>query len=104
MVTINFDQSLSNDLLEQRILPATVTVRIFDMNNDPVGNPLVINVRKLGDKLWAASFLASYNFSIPAGTQLSKFSYKFNGTVEGPTGIPEPASTQEIEVPFLDLK
>jgi hypothetical protein len=104
MVTINFNQNLSTDLVEQRISPTTVTVTVFNTNNVQVGQPITLNVRNIGNKIWGASFLPSFSFSIPAGTKLSKFRYKFNGTTEGPTGSPTQVSTQEIEVPFLDLK
>lgn len=104
VITINFDQTLSGNLNEQRMLPQTVTVTVYDQNNVQVGSPATINVRSLGNKLWGATFIPTESFTIPAGTKLGKFRYKFNGTIEDATGAPVPTSTGENEVPFYDLK
>jgi hypothetical protein len=103
-ITINFDQTLSGGINEQRITPMTVTVVVYTQNNVPYGNPLTLQVRNTGNKRWAATFIPTHSYSVPVGTKLTKFRYKFNGTVPNANGVPNAYSTVETEVQLLDLK
>jgi hypothetical protein len=103
-VTINFDQSLSGGIDEQRLSPSTVTIVVYNQNNVPFGNPISLPVRSTGAKQWAATFIPTHSYALPPGTKLTKFRYKFNGTVPNASGVPTAFSTAEMEVQFLDLK
>jgi hypothetical protein len=103
-VTVNFHQNLASEVNDQRLTPTTVTITVFNQNNTQVGTPLNLPVRNLGNGVFGATFIPTYSFTLPAGTKLSKFRYRFNGTVPNATGAPTAISTSENEVPFLDLK
>lgn len=102
-VTVNFDQSLATAVNEQRMTPTSVTIVVYS-NNSAFGSPLTLPVRKLPGDIWAATFVPTLSFNIPAGTRLNKFTFKFNGTVLGQTGASTNVSSSETEVPFIELK
>ena len=104
VVTAIFDQGLASTINETRMTPVSVTFTVYDQNNNVFGNPVTVPVRALGNRMWGASFLPTRSYTIPATTKLSKFRYKFNGNVIGSNGAPALVSTEELEVPFLDLK
>lgn len=106
MITVNMDKSLANDLITQRMTPASVTVTFYN-NATPaaaVGTLTNIPVRSNGT-VWSATFTPmGATIVLPAGTQLKSFRYKFNGTMLDTEGKPSNVSTAEVEVPFSDLK
>lgn len=103
VVQVNFDQSLSDVVNEQRMTPTTVTVTLFD-GTTQVGAPVNLPVTKAEGKRWIAYFLASRTFSISASTRVTRFTYQFNGTVPDVNGAPAAVSSSVGEGVFTSAK
>ncbi|HVU58590.1 MAG TPA: hypothetical protein VHD83_26190 [Puia sp.] len=111
VVTLNFDQTLSTDINEQRMTPTTATVGIYKdsaASDGPhyvqVGSDITLPVRKTSDQHWSASFIPSSSFSMPAGVVITRFRYKFHGTVLDNTGAPSNVASSEGEQLFTSMK
>jgi hypothetical protein len=104
VVTVNFDRSLGTTVEEQRMEPVSATITMFDDAGNQVGSPLTVNARKLDNTIWGASFIGTASFTPPAGRQLKKFKYKFNGTVKDVTGALTTVSSSEVEMEYINLK
>jgi hypothetical protein len=111
VITINLDQTLSIDPNEQRMTPSTATAGLYkDTVIDgkaayvQVGSDVTLPVRKTADQKWSASFIPSSSFTIPAGIVISRFRYKFHGTVLDGNGTPASISSSEGEQTFTSMK
>jgi len=111
VVSLNFDQTLSTDPNEQRMTPSTATVGIYKDSLDngstvhiQVGGNITLPVRKTADQKWSASFIPSSSFTIPAGIVITRFRYKFLGTVLDANGAPASTSSSEGEQTFTSMK
>ena len=105
VVTVNFDNRYaaenSND---QRMKPTTATITMYDGQNDVVGTPLTLPLRIIESRIWATTFIPDVSFTPAAGKTLTKFSYRFNGTVLDVNGAPATVSTANFEVTFTKMK
>lgn len=104
VITVFFEQTLGTSLEEQRMKPTGVTISAYDETNATVGSPLTINVRKVADNIWGASFIPSGSFTPAAGHKLKGFTYHFNGTVLNTTGGSQAASSADASVDFTEMK
>jgi hypothetical protein len=104
VVTVNFDKSLGTTVEEQRMDPTSATITMVDNTGAVVGSPLTLTLRKLDTNIWAASFIGSASFTPATGRTLTRFRYKFNGTVRDVNGAPANVSTSETEVEYVTLK
>jgi hypothetical protein len=104
VVTMNFETTLGTTVDEQRMTPVSATVTMYDDAGNQVGSPLTIPARKTADKIWSATFIPDNSFTPAAGRTLKRFTYKFNGTVFGPTGAPQTVSSSEATVEFFEMK
>lgn len=102
-IQLNFDQTLATEVNDQRLAPETVEVTLYNAAGAAIGTKS-FNLKALGNQKWAASFIPTYSFTVPAGTQLSKFTYSFKGKVKDATGGDVPHQTGAIEVPFTQFK
>jgi len=79
-VTIFFYQNLSSELIESRMTPVSVTVTMYDNDNNSYGSPIEFPVEALGGKLFKfKSFIPSYSWNVSQGVILSRFTYYVNG-------------------------
>jgi hypothetical protein len=90
--TIYFDQTLASDLTQQRMEPATVEIKAFDLNGAQIGAAITRTLKKMADKQFNFSFIPSALFSVPANVDLSKFEYQFKGTERDANGNPIPSA------------
>ncbi len=80
-ISIYFYQNLATSLTETRMTPVSATVKLYNSANVQVGANIVLPLKNLGQKLFAAkAFIPSTAVTIPAGTILSSFTYVINGT------------------------
>jgi hypothetical protein len=103
IITVNFDRTLGSTVNEQRMTPQTATITAFDETSTQIGTALTIPVRLLQTNIWAVTFDPKSRFTPAAGHTLKKFTYKFNGTVLGPTGAPVNVSSSETTYDFSNL-
>lgn len=104
VVTVNYDRSLGSTPDEQRMTPTSVTITMYDNTGAQVGTPLNLNVRVFAENIWAATFIPTANFTAPTGRTLTRFRYKFNGTVLNDVGAPVTVSSSEAEVTFTAMQ
>jgi hypothetical protein len=104
VVTMNFEPRLGSTVEEQRMTPVSATVTMYDDAGAQVGSPLTITARQAFQGIWSATFIPVNSFTAPAGRKLKRFTYKFNGTVFGPTGTPQTVTTSEASVEFIEMK
>lgn len=86
VATVNFHQSLAPTTAEQRMMPKTVTVKLFDAGGVQIGDEKTWNVKSDGNGVFSYSFIPSIAWSIPAGKKAGKFSYRFDGLGKDATG------------------
>ncbi len=80
-ITIYFYQDLATDITENRMVPTSVSVTMYDANNNVYGVPMNFPVTDLGGKIFKfKGFIPSYSWNVPTGTVLSKFTYTVKGT------------------------
>jgi hypothetical protein len=103
-ITVNFDQNLAASVNEQRMTPTTVTVTVFDQNSAQFGMPITLNVRSLGNKMFSAVFIPTRSYTLTTGTRLTRFRYRFNGTVPSASGGTTNVSSSEGETPLVEMK
>jgi hypothetical protein len=103
-IRVNFDQSLATSTNDQRMIPRTVTITLFNQADAVVGAPRNFDLKKDGATIFFGTFIPTYSFTVPAGTNLKKFSYRFNGTVKDANGMDQTVSTEVTEVLFSQLK
>lgn len=103
IVTVNFDRSLGGTVNEQRMSPASATITAYDETGAQVGTALTIPVRVFASNIWAATFIPTDHFTPDAGHELTKFRYKFNGTVLDISGGTVNVSSAEQEVTFTKM-
>ncbi|MBN8784476.1 MAG: hypothetical protein ABS85_13365 [Sphingobacteriales bacterium SCN 48-20] len=103
IVTINFDRSLGGTVNEQRMTPVSATVTAYDETNAQIGTAVTLQVRVFATNTWAATFIPTRHFTPGAGHQLTKFRYKFNGTVLDVSGNTVNVSSAEQEVTFTRM-
>ena len=105
VVTVNFDNRYaaanSND---QRMKPVSATITMYDDLNNVVGAPLTLPLRSTEATVWSASFIPDASFTPATGRTLTKFSYRFNGTVLDVNGASATVSTGNTEVTFTKMK
>jgi hypothetical protein len=104
VVTVVFDKTRAETTEEIRMTPTSVTFTVFDENNVVFGTPITVPVRAMENNLWGASFIPTRSYTVPAGKRLTKFRYKFNGTVRDVSGGNMTVSGTEGELQFSDLK
>ncbi|WP_290711798.1 hypothetical protein [Flavihumibacter sp. CACIAM 22H1] len=103
VITVNFDQTLAESVNDQRLSPKEAEVTLYDNSGAVVGTKS-FQLKEAGNQKWSAIFIPSYSFSVPAGTQLSRFSYLFKGTVKDATGQDIEHKTAATEIPFTQFK
>jgi hypothetical protein len=104
VITVFFEQTLGTSLEEQRMKPVSATITMYDETNTAVGSALTVNVRKVADNIWAASFIPSASFTPGVGHKLTRFTYHFNGTTLSTTGSTQSAATANASVDFTEMK
>lgn len=104
VVSLYFHQDLATTVDEQRMVPASVTVEVFDNTGASAGQPLTLPVRNVGTKLWKAYFVPTRSYTPGAGKKFVRFTYTFNGTVRDDKNAPVAVSTPVTEVPLTDMK
>lgn len=104
VVTVNFDKTYGVTANEQRMTPMSATITVYDETGAQVGTPLTVNARSTGATIWSATFIPSMSFTAGAGHKLSKFKYRFNGTVLDPAGVSSNVSSSETEVTFTQMQ
>lgn len=104
VITLNFERTYGVTVDEQRMTPVSATVTMFDDAGNQVGQPLIINAKKVNETIWSAAMIPARSFTAAAGKKLAKFRYKFNGTVLGTTGALQNVSSSETEIIFTSLK
>lgn len=92
VMNLYFHQELAPTVAEQRMTPKTVTVTLYDQNDAAVGQPKTWNLVKQSEKLFTYAFIPAFSWTIPTGTTVKKFTYRFDGTGTGPTGQPVPVN------------
>ena len=104
VVSMNFDRTYGVSVNEQRLTPVSVTITVLDDLSNTVGSPLTIPVTKTGTTIWSGAFIPSVSFTPGTGRTLTKFRYKFNGTVLDPGGITITVTSSETEVTFTTMQ
>jgi len=104
LVTVNFDRNYGITTDEQRMTPTTATITMYDDQGIQVGSPVTAPVTKVGDTRWSKSFIPSLIFTPAAGRKLTKFKYKFNGTILDPSGSIVTVSSSEAEITFTVMQ
>jgi hypothetical protein len=104
VVTMNFDRTYGVSINEQRMTPTSATITVYDETGAQVGAPLTVPVRNVDATIWAASFIPSVSFTPGAGHTLTKFRYKFNGTILDTGGATITVSSSDTEVIFSVLQ
>lgn len=104
VVSIYFHQDLATAINEQRMQPTTVTVEVFDNTGASAGQPLTLSVKNAGDKRWRAYFIPTRSYTPGAGKKFTRFTYKFNGTIQDVNNQPVTVSTATVEVPLTEMK
>lgn len=103
MVTLNFDKAYGVTTDEQRMTPTTVTITMYDDLNNMVGSALTVAVNHTATTIWAKSFIPSLTFTPATGRKLTKFKYKFNGTLLNSSGATVTVSSTESEITFTPM-
>jgi hypothetical protein len=104
VVTVNFDKAYGVTPNEQRMTPTTATITMYDDLGATVGAPLVLPVTSKTATIWGGSFIPSLSFTPAAGRKLTKFKYKFNGTMLDPSGATVTVTSSETEVTFTTMQ
>jgi len=104
VVNINFDKALAEAASEQRMIPTSAQVTMYDDAGDQVGMPLALTIRRTGTNTWTASFIPTRSFTAPAGRKLQKFTYRFLGTVLNTTGGTTNVHTSDATIEFTEMK
>lgn len=106
VATVNFDQSLATSINDQRMTPTSATIVLYNdaVPAQAVGTIANVPVRKNGSIYSATFYPQQTTITLPSGTALHSFKYKFNGTVLDVNGAPQNVSTAETEVIFSNLK
>jgi hypothetical protein len=91
--------------------PSTATVGFYKDTLDngstkykQVGSDITLPIRKTADQKWSASFIPSSSFTAPPGIVITRFRYKFHGTVLDTSGAPVSATSSEGEQTFTSMK
>ena len=77
---------------------------MYDDLGATVGAPLVLPVTSKTATIWGGSFIPSLSFTPAAGRKLTKFKYKFNGTMLDPSGATVTVTSSETEVTFTTMQ
>lgn len=104
VVSLYFHQDLATTTNEQRMQPTTVTVEVFDNTGASAGQPVTLLVKSAGTKLWKAYFIPTRSYTPGAGKKFTRFTYKFNGTIQDANNQPATVSTAVTEVALTDMK
>jgi len=105
VVTLNFDNKYAvANTNDKRMAPATVTITMYDDVNNAVGSPLTVPLRKTETTIWSGSFIPDASFTPATGRTLSKFVYRFNGTILDVNGATMTVSTANFESSFTKMK
>lgn len=104
VISLYFHQDLATTVNEQRMEPTSVTVEVFDEDNNLAGQPLTLPVQNVHTKLWKAFFVPTRSYTPAAGKKFTRFTYKFNGTVRDAGNQPVTVSTAPVEVTLADMK
>lgn len=104
MANLYFHQDLATSVDEQRMTPKTVTVALYDQSDAMVGQPKTWNLVSEGNKLFSYSFIPNFSWTLPAGTVLKKFTYRFDGTGTDAQGKPIAVTGTTNEKPIDALK
>ncbi len=104
VVTLNFDKTYGVTTNEQRMSATTVTITMYDDLGATVGSPLTIPVSIKTPTIWAGSYIPSVSFTPAPGRKLTKFRYKFNGTVLDVSGATINVTSSEAEVTFTTMQ
>ena len=85
-ITIYFDQNYASTLTETRMTPTTVTVTLYN-GLTVFSTPKTFIMTSIADKLGVSkTFIPSYEWSIPDGLRLTRFTYVVNGTTYDQNG------------------
>lgn len=104
VVTVNFDKAYGVSVDEQRMTPVSATITMLDDLGNTVGSPLTINATKSGETIWSASYIPSVSFTPATGRKLSRFRYRFNGTILDPGGATTTVSSSEATIIFTTMQ
>ncbi|MEQ1552822.1 MAG: hypothetical protein ABL929_01520 [Ferruginibacter sp.] len=101
--TIYFDQTLATDIIQQRMNPQTVEIKIYNTVTSSLALVTISKtLRQEGAKLFSYSFISNDVSGIPSNTTLSRFEYKFIGTILDINGNTIPAESP-VYVKQFDL-
>ncbi len=103
LITVFFDQKLTSDLTSQRMTPTQAEVKLF-AGNMQVGSTKTFNLTSVGVKEYSFHTLPKSDFSIPAGTLVTKMTIIYKGTLPDVNGVPTSVSSITFEKLFDDLK
>lgn len=105
VVTVNFDSRYTAaNSSDQRMKPTTATITMYDDLNTAVGAPLTIPLRGTDPTIWSASFIPDVAFTPATGRTLTKFTFRFNGTILDVNGATSTVSTGNSEATFTKMK
>jgi hypothetical protein len=111
VVSVFFDQTLSEGVNEARLTVDSATVALFKdtvINNKQevvqVGPSRRFVARNFQANIAYASFIPNTSFTIPAGTIITRFRYRFTGRIRDVNGALTTVSTSEAEATFATLK
>lgn len=103
MITVFLDQKIATDLTTQRMTPAQAEVRLYS-GNTQVGAVKTFNLTAQGDKVYSFHTLPKTDFTIPAGTLVTRMTVTYKGTMPDNNGVPVNVSSIIFEKLFDDLK
>jgi hypothetical protein len=100
-VTVYFHQDLTTVEAEKRMRPTHVVLSVYDLNGTQVGgSEQTLPLTDEGDKVFSYSFVPALKFTLPPGTKLGKFRYRFKGTGLDTNGQPVNVETANNEKSF----
>lgn len=103
LLTVYLDQNLATDLTTQRMKPTQAEVRIYS-GNTQVGNVRTYNLTAIDAKNFLFATLSKTDFTIPAGTTISKMVVIYKGTMLDASGATINVNSVPYEKLFDDLK
>ena len=103
VTSIFIDQNLAMDLIQQRMTPVSVEVKLFSVSGQ-VGTTATLPLKKIQAKYYTSSFIPSTVFTIPLNAAPIRFEYKFKGTILDVNNMPVPTEGPIYSKPIDPLQ
>lgn len=100
-VSVYFHQDLATIDAEKRMRPTHIVLSVYDANGTQVGGAeQTLAITDEGNKVFSYTFIPAQKFTLPAGTKLGKFRYRFKGTGLDVNGQPVNVETANTDKNF----